>query len=657
MPRTRRSLRSPLARALTAAVGAAAAAAVVGTLVVAPTSPAAQAVAPRVVTLEALRTVAPGNSSAISGMAIDSTTNRGYVIDHVHETIEAYDLTGDRFGKIATIALPNAVTLAVDEAGHRLYVGLAAANVAVIDVDPDSSTVNTVVKTLALATSGQEVVAGAGDEVIVGNASTSSLAFVNAVTGSVRTVALPSGASDIEVDRSTGVVYVTTSSVTSVTVVQPDGSTGSWPVAEFPRHIAVGAGRIFVTTEGMSGEGHLETLDSSDGTTLAPTITLPAIARDLAIDRASGLVMAAHSTARVPNLTVYDAGTLAEVARQSGAPLSSVSVNTATQRFFTSETNASDPAHVTMMRADSTPVRGVDRIGGADRYEVSAAVSADTFSPGVAVAYVASGAVFPDALSGSAAAGLRDAPVLLVTRDSVPATVAAELDRLRPRSIVVLGGPATISAAVETALAAFAPAVTRVSGADRYEVSAELSRETFSPKPPVVYLASGLVFPDALSGSAAAGFEQGPVLLTTRDRIPAAVAAELDRLEPDRIVVLGGTATVADSVLAEAAGRAPVSRVAGADRFEVSARVSAETFPAETETVYVASGAVFPDALSGSAAAIANGAPVLLVQNDAIPPSVKAELERIRPTRIVVLGGPATISPTLEAALESYLTP
>lgn len=655
--RSPRSLRSPLTRILSTAVGAAVAAVVVGTLLVAPTAPPARAAAPRVVTLQPLRAVAPGNASAISGMAVDSTTNRGYVIDHVHETVEAYDLTGDRFTKLDSIALPNAVTMAVDEAGHRLYVGLAAANVAVIDIDPDSSTVNTVQKTLALAVSGQEVAVGAADEVIVGNAATASLAFVNAVTGSVRTVALPSGASDIEVDRATGVVYATTSTATSVTVVQPDGSTRSWAVAELPRRIAVGAGRIFVSTESVSGAGHLETLDSATGTTIAPAIALPAPARDLAVDTTSGLVLAAHGTPGMPNLTVYDAGTLAEVARQSGPPLGSVSLNTATHRFFTSETNASDPAHVVMLVADSAPVRGVDRIGGSDRYAVSAAVSADTFSPGVAVAYVASGAVFPDALSGSAAAGLRDAPVLLVTRDAVPAKVAAELERLRPRSVVVLGGPATISPAVETTLGSFAPAVTRVSGANRFEVSAALSRQTFSPRPPVVYLASGLVFPDALSGSAAAGFTGGPVLLTTRDSIPAVVAAELDRLRPDRIVVLGGTATVAESVLSEAAGRAPVSRVAGADRYGVSARVSADTFPAETETVYLASGSVFPDALSGSAAAIANEAPVLLVQNDAIPPSVQAELRRITPTRIVILGGPATVSPALEAALESYLAP
>ncbi|WP_291050217.1 cell wall-binding repeat-containing protein [Herbiconiux sp.] len=71
--------------------------------------------------------------------------------------------------------------------------------------------------------------------------------------------------------------------------------------------------------------------------------------------------------------------------------------------------------------------------------------------------------------------------------------------------------------------------------------------------------------------------------------------------------------------------------------------------------VYVASGAVFPDALSGSAGAIADKAPVLLVTRDSIPASVVAQLQRLKPYRIVVLGGTNTISDTVRDALDKYL--
>jgi putative cell wall-binding protein len=62
----------------------------------------------------------------------------------------------------------------------------------------------------------------------------------------------------------------------------------------------------------------------------------------------------------------------------------------------------------------------------------------------VPVAYVATGADFPDALAGAAAAGYLGAPLLLVTRDSVPSATALELARLQPGRVVILGGPGVV---------------------------------------------------------------------------------------------------------------------------------------------------------------------------------------------------------------------
>ncbi|MCS5723745.1 cell wall-binding repeat-containing protein [Herbiconiux sp. CPCC 203407] len=313
--------------------------------------------------------------------------------------------------------------------------------------------------------------------------------------------------------------------------------------------------------------------------------------------------------------------------------------------------------------ADGGPVGGsaIERVGGADRYEVSATVSAGRFAPGVPVAYVASGAVFADALSGSAAAGADRGPVLLTRKDAIPPLVAAELDRLDPARIVLLGGTATVAPAVQKALESFVGAdpsrVTRIDGADRYEVSARVSGTVFTKGAQVAYIASGAVFPDALSGSAAAGLAKGPVLLVTRDTIPGAVSAELARLKPKSVVVLGGTSTVSEAVLKQIPPSMPATRLAGADRYEQSAAVAGASFPVAGGTVFVASGQVFPDALSGSAAAIRAKAPVLLVAADRIPPAVQTQLSRLKPTRIVVLGGEATVSAAVYESLRGYLAP
>lgn len=310
----------------------------------------------------------------------------------------------------------------------------------------------------------------------------------------------------------------------------------------------------------------------------------------------------------------------------------------------------STPTAAVVPAAGSQPVR----YAGADRYAVSAAVSAAVFTPGVPVAYVASGATFPDALSGGAAAGALGGPVLLVTKTSIPPAVGAELDRLNPARIVVLGGTASVSDAVKSALGAYGP-TSRIGGADRYAVSAALSASVFAPGAPVVYVASGENFPDALSGGALAGRLGAPVLLVTRNGIPAVIATELTRLKPVKIVVLGGTASVSDAVKAALQKKAPTTRIAGADRYAVSAAVSVSGFTPGVPVVYLASGENFPDALSGAAAAAKQGGPVLLVTKDTIPASVAAELDRLNPTTIVILGGTASVSAAVASAAAAYL--
>ncbi|GLK19093.1 cell wall-binding repeat-containing protein [Herbiconiux flava] len=298
----------------------------------------------------------------------------------------------------------------------------------------------------------------------------------------------------------------------------------------------------------------------------------------------------------------------------------------------------------------------MERIGGADRFAVSAAVSQKTFEPEVGTAYIASGETFPDALSASAAAGADGGPVLLVRKDAISTEVDAELRRLKPQRIVVVGGEQAITKTVETALGTYSDVVERIGGADRFVVSAAISKQAFGADRPVAYVASGEDFPDALAGSAAAGVKGGPVLLVRHDAVPTSVADELRRLNPAKIVLLGGPNAVSDATKTALEAIKPVTRIGGADRFVVASAVSADAFSTtDTHTVYVASGEKFPDALSGSAAAIAHHAPVLLVTRDGLPAATATELDRLNPTRIVVLGGEQAISAATYTALQAHL--
>jgi putative cell wall-binding protein/glucose/arabinose dehydrogenase len=299
---------------------------------------------------------------------------------------------------------------------------------------------------------------------------------------------------------------------------------------------------------------------------------------------------------------------------------------------------------------------GVARLAGPGRVETAASVSQATFAPGVPVAYVARADGFADALAGGPAAARQRGPVLLVSPGSVPAATTAELERLRPQRIVVLGGVDAVSDGVKAELQRHAP-VERIAGNDRYATAADVSRLHFMPGVAVAYVATGQNFPDALAGGAAAAAAGGPLLLVRGDGVPEASAAELRRLRPQRIVVLGGATAVSAATEEALRSFGSVERRQGDDRYATAAAVSAAAFPAGVGTVYVATGRDFPDALSAVPAAGASASPLLLVDRDRVPAAVESELSRLAPRRIVVLGGPTAVTAEAQTGLAQHVTP
>jgi len=295
------------------------------------------------------------------------------------------------------------------------------------------------------------------------------------------------------------------------------------------------------------------------------------------------------------------------------------------------------------------------RIAGAERYATAVEISKETFAPGVEAVYVATGVNFPDALAGSAASG-GDGPILLVTKDAIPGATLAELKRLKPKKVIMLGGRGVVSQAVESELKKRATTA-RQAGSDRYSTAAAISASHFDAGVEAAFVATGEDFPDALTGGPAAAKLGGPILLTRKGKLPSATASELRRLRPKRIIVLGGTGVVSEAVERALAGytAGKVSRLAGADRYSTGAAISEEAFKAGVPVAYVATGVNFPDALAGGAAGAFKDGPVLLVTGTTIPAATAAELTRLKPKSIIVLGGTAVVPETVESALDAYL--
>ncbi|HET6793605.1 MAG TPA: cell wall-binding repeat-containing protein, partial [Acidimicrobiales bacterium] len=287
------------------------------------------------------------------------------------------------------------------------------------------------------------------------------------------------------------------------------------------------------------------------------------------------------------------------------------------------------------------------RIAGDNRFATAAAVSAAHFDPGVPVVYVATGLSYPDALAAGPAAAAGGGPILLVSPQGVPSATAAELRRLSPGRIVVLGGPAAVSGSVMSQLATYAP-VSRVAGADRYATAAAVSAATFAPGAPVAYVATGASYADALAGSAAAGAQHGPVLLVSSSDVPQTTSTELQRLKPGRIVVLGGTSALSSRVYYRLSRLAPsIKRLSGSDRYGTAAAVAGYAFSSNADEVLVATGASYPDALAASAVAH----PVVLAPPSGRSQPAAAALSQLSPQRIVPVGGAAALPDSALLAL------
>ena len=298
----------------------------------------------------------------------------------------------------------------------------------------------------------------------------------------------------------------------------------------------------------------------------------------------------------------------------------------------------------------------VTRISGTDRYATAAAISRTGYPGGSDVVYVATGANFPDALGAGPAAARASAPILLVTRTGIPAATANELRRLDPGRITIVGGTGAVSSAVAAGLRSYAPTVTRLAGSDRYGTAAAVATAAFGPGVPLVFIATGTTFPDALAGGAAAASRDVPLLLTTAARLPAATAAALSVLDPAAIVVLGGTGVVSSAVGAQLRAYAPVSRISGADRYATAAAIVAAYFPS-SPTAWLATGAAFPDALAAAPVAGRAHRPLLLTMSTSLPAPTRGQLVRLRPGHVYVVGGAGAVSPTVLNAVRTVLGP
>lgn len=183
----------------------------------------------------------------------------------------------------------------------------------------------------------------------------------------------------------------------------------------------------------------------------------------------------------------------------------------------------------------------VQRLGGATRIETAVMV-ADAVPQPSATVVLARSDDWADAASIGAWASATRSRVLVTPTEALAGPVADALTRMAPEDIVLVGGTAALSEAVEDAAADIAP-VRRVAGAARDQTATAIAEEVWGDDASGSfavghgYAGTGWTF--LFAGAPLAGSSGRPILLADDNGPTAASQAVLDTTDPESVVLLG----------------------------------------------------------------------------------------------------------------------
>ena len=363
------------------------------------------------------------------------------------------------------------------------------------------------------------------------------------------------------------------------------------------------------------------------------------------------LALAAVSVAAVAALGLVVAGPLtpsepAAPSSASAAPATSPAPPTP------SATPSRSPSPVaTVALPTARPPRA--RLTGDDRYTLAVAASRAAF-PGAAhapVVYLVSGESQAQGYAALPAAAVRGGTVLLTRPDGIPRVTAAEVDRLAPDRIVLVGGTTTVRPAVAREAARHATTVERVDGGGRVGTSLALTRDAF-PSADTAWVVAQDHPEHAVVAATAAAAHRSPLLVVDgeADGLPAGHTDLLRQLGVSSVTVVGPSAAVSAGIvddLAAVVGADHVVRAGGADRYAVAARVNALAWPDLPRGVaYLANGRAVTTAFSGALLAGLSQRPLYYTLPYCVPSPVRPAVTAAGVSRVVPVGGESSVRGT-----------
>lgn len=302
-------------------------------------------------------------------------------------------------------------------------------------------------------------------------------------------------------------------------------------------------------------------------------------------------------------------------------------------------------------------VAGTQRWGGEGRIEVSTAVSAHTWEPGVEGVFVVSVHKVAAARAVAPIAARLGWPLLWVRPGSIPEVTRDELTRLSPRRVVVVAGEEQLTEETHARLEMMIDGtVERIASDDPAVTSARLLRAFPPPDTSTMQVTLPATSSKAPAMSLAAGATGQSLIVCDDSEVPTELADALAKIAPARLVLNGNeedwaTPTV-DRLRAASGGE--ITFDPGKGPMALAAALWDDVQPGGQ--VLVAAQSTGVEILSATAASGHSGAPVLLVTSDRVPQLVRTTLERLAPSEIVAVGTREAVPTSVREVLGEIVT-
>lgn len=303
----------------------------------------------------------------------------------------------------------------------------------------------------------------------------------------------------------------------------------------------------------------------------------------------------------------------------------------------------------------------IDRLGGADRYATSALIAGEQFSSS-SYCIVTRGDVYADGLAASTLAGALDCPVLLTRSDELPATVSSRIKSLGYPRVIILGGTSAVSTKVENALKSLVGTtkVERIGGTNRFDTAARIARRAKQEYylPGYAFIVNGWASADSLVAGPAAFENKAPILQVEKNTIPEVTKKAISDLGITRLIIVGGTAVVSDSVktaLEKLPSVYSVTRLAGATRYETAVEFAKSQFSGVGNFSLVRGA---DSNLADAIGATVLGFPILYVEQNDLRSEVSKYLDQqvTGSSSIYVIGGIAAVSDTVRDRVKALVS-